>query len=387
MHVKYGNVNDAFRGLVGLLDRADRGEVSEPPVSRVGSRNGPVLRVGEPVVVTYARPAERVLFNRARDASPFLHLYGALHMLAGRGDVAPLAYYAPRMRDYSDDGMTLNGAYGRRWRHAGVFRSGEKYLPDGLDQLETLVRHLREHPDSRRAVLQMWNVADDLRRIDMSRDVCCNLCVKFSLRVAITQTNGPHVAVDPVGRRNYFLDVTVFNRSNDLVWGTLGEDYVNFSVLQEYVAARLGAGVGVMNQVADDLHVYVENNSGFRPQEWLADETPNYYGFADNGPEETPLTLTTVPLVRDPTVFDRELPDFVGAFNGEEEPWDCVERYEEPFLQTVAGPLLTAFRHHKQRDYFGASGWVERVAADDWRIAGRNWIKKRQKNWEAKSSD
>ena len=35
--------------------------------------------------------------------------------------------------------------------------------------------------ESRRAVLQMWNVEDDLLKVDSSRDVCCNLSVLFTV--------------------------------------------------------------------------------------------------------------------------------------------------------------------------------------------------------------
>jgi hypothetical protein len=34
--------------------------------------------------------------------------------------------------------------------------------------------------------------------------------------------------------------MTVTNRSNDLCWGMLGANYVHFTILQEYLAARLG---------------------------------------------------------------------------------------------------------------------------------------------------
>jgi thymidylate synthase len=82
-------------------------------------------------------------------------------MLAGREDVAPLAYYAKNMLNYSDDGHTLNGAYGYRWRHADT-------SVEPRDQLEIIVEHLQNKPESRRAVLTMWDVEDDLMQIDES---------------------------------------------------------------------------------------------------------------------------------------------------------------------------------------------------------------------------
>src|SRR5215510_914392 len=102
MEFRFRNVNDAFAGLVeGIHSGTIRTEV-EP------SRYGEVIAVPEPVLLTYTHPWERVLFNAARDANPFALLYEALWMLAGRNDVAPLAYYTKRFREFSDDGETLN---------------------------------------------------------------------------------------------------------------------------------------------------------------------------------------------------------------------------------------------------------------------------------------
>lgn len=145
MHLTFDSVNDAFRRLVRGIHTGEIPTVQRP------SRNGDVLQIDEPVTITYRKPTRRVLFNPVRDANPFFHVYEALWMLAGRNDVAPLTYYNSRMREFSDDGETLNGAYGYRWREA--------------NQLDIIVDHLKVDPTSRRAVLQMWNVEDDLLKL------------------------------------------------------------------------------------------------------------------------------------------------------------------------------------------------------------------------------
>ena len=383
MHVRFRGVNDAFRGLVQTLNEADRGE-GGCDVVRVDSRNGPVMRVVGPVTVSYDRPKERVLLNTARDASPFLTLYESLWMLAGREDVASLAYYAERMRDYSDDGETLNGAYGYRWRNAG----GPYNDTCDIDQLKILVEHLLAKPESRRAVLQMWGVEDDLLKIDSSKDVCCNLCVLFSIRPRseLSFTHQPFVPEEKRGKpiNPARLDMTVFNRSNDMIWGTLGNDFVCFSVLQEYIATHLGIEVGVYNQVSNDLHVYLEGNSGWRPAEWLKEydspETSTERWYTDD------LTKT-VPLVGDPEGFDQCISQFV------QENWgDCQDltdgtHWGEPFLDKIAQPMCHAFHMHKNRNYEASLHWIDRVEADDWREAGRNWLLRRQKNWEKSQNE
>lgn len=399
MHLKTRNVNTAFRTLVSLFSNGySRGEIAVDVVHKP-SRNGEVLMIEEPVIVTFTHPRERVLFNAARDANPFFHLYEALWMLAGRNDVAPVAYYAKNMLNYSDDGTTLNGAYGYRWRKAND--PEDYYSPVYIDQLKVLISHLRADPNSRRAVLQMWNVEDDLLKIgggeckkcdnlrinkiaykgavaiecehgyDVcpkcdkckhctgSKDVCCNLSVCFSIRDS-DEVKG--VLLPP---RKY-LDMTVFNRSNDLVWGMLGANVVHFSFLQEYIAAHLGVGVGVYNQVTNNLHVYLNN---FKPEEWLADVSYPY-------PNSHSAPWRLMPLVSDHKTFDNEVSQFIecnyGSIVGD-------QVWKEPFLRDVARRACRAFFEHKSGNKERSLEWADKIAADDWRIACTEWIKRRIK--------
>lgn len=434
MHFNYRNVNDAFRNLVHGVHTGSLMTDVEP------SRNGEVLRAIEPTLLTYSHPRERVLFNTVRDANCFFHLFEALWMLAGRNDVAPLAYYNSRMASFSDDGKTFNGAYGYRWRKATArvargrakveqwrtadFEPGEVLeLKEELDvdQLAVLIEHLKANPYSRRAVLTMWNVEDDLLKIgepcahcvgreprtpssykmthpcrycggsrmaNQSKDVCCNTHIYFSVEsgvcpaclgtgshssmVGLMSDDGYHRCEKCGGtpsEQPRYLNMTVCNRSNDLVWGLLGANYVHFSILQEYLAAHIGLDVGSYNHFTNNLHVYTER---WEPEKWLVDSSENWYLDVKQ----------TVPLVSDPATFDRELPLFVQENrNGGETPGGM--RWDEPFLDRVAQPLLHAFHMHKARDYDAAEYWIKRVAADDWRIAGANWIAKRRRLYES----
>lgn len=367
MHLTTRNVNTAFKALVNLFAK-EKGDIygqgfivdQRDKVVRRPSRNGPVLMVDEPVTITYTHPKERVLFNQARDANPFFHLYESLWMLAGRNDVAPLAYYASNMSNYSDDGETLNGAYGYRWRHfQPVKEPGWEDLE--RDQLDLLVAHLKADPTSRRAVLQMWDVEDDLLKIGESKDVCCNTAVYFSVRTIEGDRCEP-----------WFLDMTVTNRSNDLIWGCLGANAVHFSFLQEYMAARIGVEVGRYNQFTNNLHVYESN---WKPDEWLASaNVTDGYGDLKGG--------TFISLVKDPAMFEEELPRFVERFSGKLPAEDLADDWKEPFLLDVAQPMLIAFACHKVRDYHGAFAGMEHIMADDWRTVATNWLTKRKETYE-----
>lgn len=383
MHIKYQNVNDAFRRSVDMfqtqivrgLDQIPYGGVE---LIRESSRNGDVLRIGEPVTFTYEKPLERVLFNAARDCNPVFHVFESLWMIAGRNDLAPLQYYVSTFGNYSDDKKTLNGAYGYRWRNArGHYQqlSDEQckgwQVPIGTiaedathrtDQLQVLIAHLRKYPDSRRAVLQMWNVADDLLKIDHSSDCCCNLSVKFSMRN--TEVDMLRFKDEVLTGTVPVLDMTVFNRSNDMILGALGANYVHFSFLQEYMAAHLGIGVGRYHQISDNMHVYL---NGFKPEEWLAPQDEPSYS----------MELDLMPLVADPVLFDKEVKRFIDNPEGV---------YEEPFLKYVASNMCLAFRHHKNRDYVRAMEAADQIESDDWRYVCRVWLRKRQAMWENKNA-
>jgi thymidylate synthase len=357
MELVYQNVNHAFSNLVKLFDNPHSGWVE------TDSRNGPVRTIEEPVRVTYLQPRQRVLFNPARDANPFFHLFESLWMLAGRDDVAPLKYYVSTIDDYSDNGKTLHGAYGHRWR---------KYFSQ--DQLKIIADQLKTDPNSRRCVLQMWNGPSDL---DVeTKDKPCNLsaCFKIQKDKFGDLAYGPeHPKVksgkvsrgEQIGRS--FLDMTVFNRSNDLIWGMLGANVVHFSILQEYLAARIGVGVGKYHQISNNLHVYTDK---WKPNKWLACHDQDY--------QHTYQNKRLAQLVLNPHNFDIECKQITDSIDG------C---FTEPFLRDTAQPMFAAFRKHKHRRYIGDQGaleLIERVHAADWRIVGRDWLLRRKAKWEKK---
>lgn len=664
MHFTFRNVNVAFESLISAFHNRTI------PLVETGSRNGPVLIVPEPVLVTYAHPRERVLFNTARDANPFFHLFESLWMLAGRNDVAPLKYYVHDIDQFSDDGETFHGAYGHRWRHSErrQWNTGGDCLATPLDQLDEIVQELREEPGSRRVVLQMWDVDQDLGVSVKTKDKPClagevkfrspegevairNLAKLFQTRKGfkfpvysvdtiagdqrlcwmtnawksgvkkvyrLTFDNGstvrltcnhtlfkkqkmfdgqrcvglsvqecqvgdlsvgdrvlaampkdakcrldikgykrfkrniykntsftnmvlehreylnllynvplakqagmschhlnedkadnradnleyvrdswhfsmdklssdnPHckmsedakadrgekhskslkahwggmdketrraygqrrafrtarqwelieeyrssksnhkiVKIEPAGvvpvydftiagRHNAvlsngvvchncnthaylsvrehsvpehgavdkYLNITVCNRSNDLVWGMLGANVVHFSFLQEYLANCLGVEVGVYNQFTNNLHVYTER---WKPRVWLGEYQRDMHSSPQlvYGASVFPPEIRVGPLV--PTdestrIFDQSCNLFVGG--GIDGGWD------DPFLRNVAQPMCAAFRAHKRRNYTGDNGalrLIEAVQASDWRLAGRVWLQRRYERWYAKN--
>jgi Thymidylate synthase len=334
------NVNDAVVKGAQLLKE---GGQAQP------SRAGGTLEYPEPVCTVYERPLERVLFDPVRDANPFFHLMEALWMLAGRKDVAWLVRFNQRMATFSDDGIAFNAAYGYRWREQFDLEAahGEKFR----DQLSTIVRLLRADPDSRRAVLQIWDAEADLGV--SSKDLACNTQAMFKVRR---------------GR----LNMTVSNRSNDIIWGCYGANAVQFSMLLEYMAARIGVEPGHYRQVSDSFHAY-------------DDTWPKISGIAEryHGDPYIRGEASVYPLVAAPEGFDADMkrwfdnpPDRLGLEQCDEEARRGAWR--NPYFIRVATPIYNGWFAYKRKDHEAAMQWLDRCAATDWRRAAREWLQRRQ---------
>ncbi len=338
MHLTFRNICSGFCSLVRKIQDGTL------ETEKSGSRNGGVIRCKEPILLTFTHPLERCLFNSSRDVNPFSVLYESLWALSGRNDVGSISYYTKRMIDYSDDGVTWHGAYGSRWRNHF-----------GRDQIEDAVQQLKQSKDSRRVLLEMWDARVD--GVGSGKDYPCNTHVYLSIRD---------------GR----LDLYVCNRSNDLVWGLFGTNYVLFSFLLEYLSARIGVAVGEYHHYSIDLHVY-ENN--WKPEEWLA--TENAWGYSHYF--EKPADIKLVPLIKNPKMFDDEMP-LVVDHHQKTQNKALGDYLSEPFLRDVAEPMFMAFHYHKERKYKKSQEWAEKVQADDWRIVAQEWLERRERKWKEK---
>jgi hypothetical protein len=327
MELKVRNVNSAFAEIWWKF------KVCATPSE---SRNGPVLRIPEPVTITYTHPTERILWNRTRDANPVFHLMEAVWMLSGREDVGFLLPFNARMREYAeidDDGKPayIHGAYGYRWR---------KHF--GFDQLERIVDTLRRSPESRQAVLGMWSPADDLVSAKL-KDGPWNTHVYFEVY------NGK-------------LNMTVCNRSNDVLWGALGANAVHFSMLQEVVARGLGVPVGEYRQFTNNLHAYVES-----PAKVFLDNPMK----AHTGDDRYSLGDKPTPLFQPGETMHQFLTDCVDFCAN---PHSNVLRTR--FFNTTVQPL----RHIYMARKIEPEGWkdIQLPIEGDWENSFCDWADRRE---------
>lgn len=327
------------------------------------SRNGPVLRMPAPVATTFLRPLERVVFHPWRDANPFFHCMEALWMLAGRDTLKELTVYVKQMAQYSDDGgVTQPAAYGKRWR--GWFRTPFGSDPLPFDQLNWSVERLRDNPNDRRVVIQMWDADEDPAAVEnQGADVPCNL------------TMLPWVSGGQ-------LHLTVFNRSHDIVWGLFGANCVHFATVLEYLAARLGLPVGTLTFVSNNFHGYLKtmpdkkpipSSDGFNPYMNGTYPYPIFHGFDNFG--DFPMTAELD--VHREKVIQEDLKIFFDHGAAE-----AATKARWPYIRQVAVPLALAHAHYKstRKDdrYTGAIEILQQCRAADWRVAATEWILRRQ---------
>lgn len=334
------------------------------------SRNGPVKQFPKPVAIRYEKPTERVLLHPERDANPFFHLMEAVWMLGGRNDVAFPSRFVKTFGQFSDDGRTFNGAYGYRWRYHFTVE-GEKGTLGSIDQIKTVVHHLREDPDNRRMTVTMFDPRNDLGLA--SKDIPCNLTATVQIN-----TEGA-------------LDLTVYNRSNDLIWGALGANVVHFSVLQEYLALLLGVPVGAYEQVSANMHVYL--NDVWKKCEPLIDLTNSFsngtYGHAGKS-DYARRTIEPYPMGTNAPIDDDIWLQDISAFLAEGPIVGC----RIPWLRRVVFPVYSGWGAYakgreaaretgdKSELVSGIDAATEIIATQckalDWKAACIEWLDRRK---------
>ncbi|MEW2219525.1 thymidylate synthase [Streptomyces sp. NPDC006990] len=217
MHLTAGSANELFSAACRTV--MEEGRSVKPRGMATTEVIGAHLTLTEPRRRLVSLPPVRVV-NAAFAAAE------AVWILSGSDE--PWIYtYNQRMAQYADAG-TLRGAYGPRMR---AWRPGH-------DQLDHVRHTLLADPDSRRAVIQLY---DPDRDIPHHSDVPCTLGYRFYLRE---------------GR----LEMHTTMRSQDL-WLGFCYDLFTATILHELMAHWIGAAVGEYHHHVDSLHLYKDNEA------------------------------------------------------------------------------------------------------------------------------
>ncbi|MEH6671200.1 thymidylate synthase [Halopseudomonas sp.] len=158
--------------------------------------------------------------------------------LSGSNELAFITHYIKKYVHYSDDEITVYGAYGPRFMGENENR-----------QIFNVIDLLRKKPTSRQAVIQLFDSKDILEK---HNDIPCTCTMQFLIR-----KNKLHM----------FTSM----RSNDVFLG-LPHDIFTFTMIQEIIANSLNCKLGSYKHYVCSLHIYEKDlekadayiNSGYQ---------------------------------------------------------------------------------------------------------------------------
>lgn len=161
-------------------------------------------------------PRSRLAFHEDRRFNLKYALVESLMIFDMSNELKYFEKFNENIRQFSDDGGTLYGAYGKRIA---------EHIPE-------LIYKLKNDYSSRQAVLSIYN--NDL--IEKTKDMPCTLTLQFLIRD---------------GKLNMITTM----RSNDIMWGTPYDIFV-FTTMQEIIANTLGIAIGWYTHRPGSLHLY-----------------------------------------------------------------------------------------------------------------------------------
>lgn len=152
-----------------------------------------------------------------------------LWYLASSDKLEFISYYISRYAESAEADGRIWGAYGPR-----LFKMRQK-----INQFDSIIALLRKKPETRQAVIQLFNAEDIL---EAYKDIPCTCTLQFLLR-----ENKLHMVTSM--------------RSNDAYMG-LPHDVFAFTFLQEIIARTIDAELGSYHHIAGSLHIYDRDLEG-----------------------------------------------------------------------------------------------------------------------------
>jgi thymidylate synthase len=199
------------------------------------------------VLLEVENPRARISRTETR-GKPFGCLGELCWYLARSNDLCFIEYYLSRYKDYADDGVVFGG-YGPR-----IFNFRDQ------NQMNNVATLLKEKPNSRRAVIQLFDALDI---IEQHKDIPCTCTLQFIIR-------------------DDKLDMFTNMRSNDAYIG-LPHDVFSFTMLQEIMARTLSIEIGTYKHSVGSLHIYDKNKKEAQQ-------------FLDEGYQSTIMPMPPMPI-------------------------------------------------------------------------------------------
>ena len=241
--VEYNGINSFLVGISRVL--------LENGVER-NTRGYKCWELPEPVMIKIKDPLSRWVTIPERKWNMFLPYAESLWLALGRNDLDLVKYYLPRMEEFSDDRAFLRGGYGPRLRsyngnaidYTKSNNSGEsKFCESKVDQFLYITEKFKQDPYTRQAIITIGDPSkdcfDENNKLKQTKDLPCTRTLQF-MKNSLTNK----------------LDLTVYVRSNDFIWGATAVNIFNYTFMQEYIASIIGLEVGSYFHIVNNLHYY-----------------------------------------------------------------------------------------------------------------------------------
>jgi thymidylate synthase len=207
-------IKDGVNGYVDLVKHVlEHGKEVAPRGQKTREIEDAIIRIDD---VYNTLP-----MNVGRGAVPGIGAVEACQLLSGTSFPDLVIAIGPQFQNYTEDNGIFHGAYGPRTN----------------GQYDIIIDRLKADPDTRQAVITIWNPQYDLQ--PSKRDYPCTILHQFRIR-------------------NNKLNMSVYMRSND-VWLGAAYDFFQFTRVQLAVASVLGIEPGTYNHHVGSLHIYEQH--------------------------------------------------------------------------------------------------------------------------------
>jgi thymidylate synthase len=208
------DIHDGVNGYVKLVQHVLRHGKETAP-------RGMKTREIEDAMIRIEDVKNTLPLGVGRGTVPGIGAVEACQLLAGVSIPGLVIKVGPQFKNYAEDNGIFHGAYGLRTQ----------------GQYEKVIQRLKDDPDTRQAVVTIWNPELDL--LPQKRDYPCTILHQFRIR------DGK-------------LNMTVFMRSND-VWLGAAYDFFQFTRVQLAIASILGIPTGIYTHHVGSLHIYEQH--------------------------------------------------------------------------------------------------------------------------------
>jgi thymidylate synthase len=266
------NLPDAVNGYVNLVQHVLKyGKEAAPRGMKTHEIEDAIIRIND---VKHTLP-----LGVGRGTVPGIGAVEACQLLAGAATPKLVMAVGPMFKNYAEDNGMFHGAYGARTQ----------------DQYGPVIERLKKDPDSRQAVVTIWDPVLDL--LPEKRDYPCTILHQFRIR-------------------DNKLNMSIYMRSND-VWLGAAYDFFQFTRVQIAMASVLGVAPGSYAHHVGSLHIYEQHYDAAENLKYTTEpyeDIPAITGFNWRQVQDRALSSLTAAMHIDEPMLLNSLHPFEGWY-------------------------------------------------------------------------